>query len=46
MLSDLDKNGYYNKTIHSCVLKLHIPLEIINGIYKNLFNENEESGVF
>ena len=46
MLSDLDVHGFYNKTIHACVLKLHLPLEIINGIYKNLYQENEVSGVF
>jgi hypothetical protein len=45
-LSDLDRNGYYNKTIHTCILKLHIPKEIINEIYKQLYNENEVSGVF
>ena len=45
-LSDLDANGYYNKTIHTCVLKLHLPLEIINDIYKNLHKKNEVSGVF
>ena len=45
-LSGLDSNGYYNKTIHTCILKLHIPLEIINDIYKNLYHKNEVSGVF
>lgn len=45
-LSELDKNGYYNKTVHKCILKLHLPLELINGIYKNLHNNNEVSGVF
>jgi hypothetical protein len=45
-LSDLDKNGYYNQTIHECVLKLHLPLPIINNIYKNLHKTNEVSGVF
>ena len=45
-LSDLDSKGYYNKTIHSCVLKLHLPLAIINDIYKNLYHKNEVSGVF
>jgi len=44
-LSDL-KNGYYNQTIHTCVLKLHLPLPIINGIYKNLHDKNEVSGIF
>ena len=46
VLSDLDKNGYYNTTTHTCILKLHLPLEIINDIYKNLYNKNEVSGVF
>jgi hypothetical protein len=45
-LADLDTNGYYNRTVHTCVLKLHLPLEIINDIYKNLHNKNEVSGVF
>ena len=45
-LSDLDTNGYYNQTIHKCILKLHLPLQLINDIYKNLYNENEVSGVF
>ena len=45
-LDDLDNNGYYNRTVHTCVLKLHLPLEIINDIYKNLHNKNEVSGVF
>ena len=45
-LSDLDSNGYYNKTIHTCVLKLHLPLKIINEIYTNLYHKNEVSGVF
>jgi len=45
-LEDLDTHGYYNKTIHKCVLKLHLPLEIINKIYENLHNKNEVSGVF
>jgi len=45
-LSDLDSHGYYNKTIHKCVLKLHLPLELINDTYKNLYNKNEISGVF
>ena len=45
-LSDLDTKGYYNKTIHACVLKLHLPLAIINDIYKNLYHKNEVSGVF
>ena len=45
-LSELDTHGHYNKTIHTCVLKLHLPLEIINKIYKNLYNKNESSGVF
>ena len=46
ILSDLDVHGYYNKTIHKCILKLHLPLKLINNIYKNLYNENEVSGVF
>jgi len=46
VLSDLDQHGYYNKTIHKCILKLHLPLEIINEVYKNLYNKNEVSGVF
>jgi hypothetical protein len=46
MLTDLDSNGYYNKTIHKCVLKLHLPLPLINETYKNLYNKNEVSGVF
>ena len=45
-LSDLDSHGYYNKTIHTCVLKLHLPLKLINEIYTNLYNKNEISGVF
>ncbi len=45
-LSELDKNGYYNKTIHTCILKLHLPLPIINKIFKNLHHKNEVSGVF
>jgi hypothetical protein len=45
-LSDLDQNGYYNQTIHKCILKLHLPLALINKIYKNLYNKNEVSGVF
>jgi len=40
------KGGYYNKTIHKCILKLHLPLEIINKIYENLKIKNEVSGVF
>jgi hypothetical protein len=40
------KGGYYNKTIHKCILKLHLPLEIINKIYENLKMKNEVSGVF
>jgi len=44
-LSELDVHGFYNKTIHECQLKLHLPLEIINGVYKNLYNKNEVSGV-
>jgi hypothetical protein len=46
VLSELNPGGYYNKTVHECVLKLHLPLEIINDIYKNLYNKNEVSGVF
>ena len=46
VLSDLDNNGFYNKTIHTCILKLHIPLNIINDIYKNLSQKNEVAGVF
>ena len=45
-LSELDKHGYYNKTIHTCILKLHLPLPIINGVFKNLHHKNEVSGVF
>ena len=46
VLTDLDKNGFYNKTIHTCILKLHIPLRIINDIYKNLSQKNEVAGIF
>ena len=45
-LEDLDQNGYYNKTIHKCILKLHLPVDLINKVYKNLYNKNEISGVF
>lgn len=45
-LSDLDARGYYNKTVHTCVLKLHIPDEIVRKIYRELYHENEVSGVF
>jgi hypothetical protein len=45
-LSDLDTHGYYNKTLHTCVLKLHIPEEVIKQIYLELYHENEVSGIF
>ena len=46
-LNDLDNNGYYNKTINTCKLKLHIPLELINNkIYPKLLEKNEVAGVF
>ena len=46
-LSDLDRNGYYNKTIHTCILKLHIPKEIIDQIYgKNIIIDREQGNYF
>ena len=46
-LSSLDQNGYYNKTINECKLKLYIPLKIINEIiYPKLYEKNEVAGVF
>ena len=46
-LSDLNSNGYYNKTINTCKLKLHIPIDLINNkIYPKLLEKNEVAGVF
>ena len=46
-LSDLNSYGYYNKTINTCKLKLHIPLDLINNkIYPKLLEKNEVAGVF
>ena len=46
-LNDLDNNGYYNKTINTCKLKLYIPLDLINNkIYPKLLEKNEVSGMF
>jgi hypothetical protein len=46
-LTDLGTNGYYNKTIHTCKLKLHIPLDLINKkIYPKLYEKNEVAGIF
>ena len=42
-LNDLDNNGYYNKTINTCKLKLYIPLDLINNkIYPKLLEKNDK----
>jgi hypothetical protein len=46
VLSDLDHNGFINKTIHTCILKLHIPKEVVEKIYESIYKQNEVSGVF
>ena len=46
-LIDLDNEGYYNKTVNTCKLKLYISLDLINNkIYPNLSEKNEIAGVF
>jgi hypothetical protein len=37
---------YYNNPGNTCQLKLHIPLELINNVYKELKQNHEVSGVF
>jgi hypothetical protein len=40
-LSEINSHGYYNKTIHECILKLHLPIELLNKIYTHLHKKNE-----